>query len=315
MPSFLHKVRNLETIAAIDLGSNALRAVIARKHGNSLEIIKNFREPLRLGEDVFNTGVISEEKMRRTEEAFIKLFHIFTEYNVTDTRALATSAMRDSKNGALLAQRIAHSTGIEIETIKGNEEAMVIFNAVKSQINLKKKSALLMDIGGGSTELIIVQDEEILGIESFNVGTVRLIKLEQEALEKEISFQLEKMISFIKRYLRLKDIDLFIGTGGNLRRIGKIRKKILRRPTSQMALFQEIHHMEEAILSMSYVDRIRQLELDQNRADVILPAIMLTHHLMQRLKMEKIYLPKVGLKEGIILSMLSKPPKKIVLKD
>ena len=315
MPSFLNKVRNLKTIAAIDLGSNALRAVIARKNGNQLEIIKNFREPLRLGEDVFNTGVISEDKMKRTEEAFIKLFHIFTEYNVTDARALATSAMRDSKNGALLAQRIAHSTGIEIETIKGNEEARVIFNAVKSQINLKKKNALLMDIGGGSTELIIVRDEEILGVESFNVGTVRLLKLEQEALEKEISFQMEKMISFIKKHTRLKDLDLFIGTGGNLRRIGKIRKKILGRSTSELALFQEIHHMEEAILSMSYVDRIRRLELDQNRADVILPAIMLTHHLMQKLKMDKIYLPKVGLKEGIILSMLPKAPKKMILKD
>ena len=315
MPSFLNKVRNLKTIAAIDLGSNALRAVIARKNGNQLEIIKNFREPLRLGEDVFNTGVISEDKMKRTEEAFIKLFHIFTEYNVTDARALATSAMRDSKNGALLAQRIAHSTGIEIETIKGNEEARVIFNAVKSQINLKKKNALLMDIGGGSTELIIARDDEILGVESFNVGTVRLLKLEQEALEKEISFQMEKMISFIKKHTRLKDLDLFIGTGGNLRRIGKIRKKILGRSTSELALFQEIHHMEEAILSMSYVDRIRRLELDQNRADVILPAIMLTHHLMQKLKMDKIYLPKVGLKEGIILSMLPKAPKKMILKD
>lgn len=315
MPSYLNNVLKLETIAAIDLGSNALRAIIARKNGEEVEVIKSFREPLRLGEDVFNTGVISEEKMTKTEEAFIKLFHIFTEYNVTNTRAMATSAMRDSKNGSLLASRIAHCTGIQIETIKGHEEAEVIFQAVKSQINLRNKTALLMDIGGGSTELIIVKNEKILAVESFNVGTVRLLKLEQEALEKEISFQLEKMISFIKQHLKIKNIDLFIGTGGNLRRIGKIRRKILGKPTSQMALFNEIHHMEEAILSMSYVDRIRRLELDQNRADVILPAIMLTHHLMEKLKVSKIYLPKVGLKEGIILSMLPKAPKKFILRD
>lgn len=315
MPSYLNRVRQLQTLAAIDLGSNALRAVIARKSGNSVEVIKSFREPLRLGEDVFATGLISDDKMEKTEEAFIKLFHLFTEYNVTDIRAMATSAMRDSKNGSDLAGRIAHSTGIEIETVSGHEEANVIFNAVRSQVNLKRKNAILMDIGGGSTEIIIVKNEEILNVESFNVGTVRLLNLEQEALEKEIIFQLDKMMNFIKTYFKIKDIDLLIGTGGNLRRIGKIRKKILGAATSQMALFSEIHHMEEAILSMSYVERIRRLELDQNRADVILPAIMLTHHLMARLKMDKIILPKVGLKEGIILSMLPKAPKHLVLKD
>ncbi len=315
MPSYLNKFREFETIAAIDLGSNALRAVIARKDGDKLEIVKSFREPLRLGEDVFNNGMISELKMQKTEEAFIKLFHIFTEYNVTDIKAMATSAMRDSKNGPILAKRIAHSTGIEIETIRGNEEAQVIFNAVKSQVNLKRKNAILMDIGGGSTELILVKNEDILAVESFNVGTVRLLKLDHGPLEKEISNQMEKMIQFIKSHFKLKDIDLFIGTGGNLRRIGKIRKKILGKPSSELAMFDEIHHMEEAILSMSYVDRIRRLELDQNRADVILPAIMLTHHLMQKLKIEKIHLPKVGLKEGIILSMLDKTPKVFIMKD
>ncbi len=315
MPSYLNKVRELETIAAIDLGSNALRAVIARKDGDVLEIIKSFREPLRLGEDVFSKGFISEEKMVKTEEAFIKLFHIFTEYNVTDIKAIATSAMRDSRNGSVLTDRIAHSTGIEIQTIEGNEEAEVIFTAVKSQINLKKRNALLMDIGGGSTELVLVRNDNIIAVESFNVGTVRLMKLEQDSLEKEIVFQMNKMISFIKKNIPIKDLDLFIGTGGNLRRIGKIRKKILGKSSSEVALFEEINHMEEAILSMSYVERIRKLELDQNRADVILPAIMLTHHLMEKLNISRIHLPKVGLKEGIILSMLSGPPKMLILRD
>lgn len=315
MPSYLHRVRGLQTIAAIDLGSNALRAVIARKNGDTVEVIKSFREPLRLGEDVFSTGVISRDKIIKTEEAFIKLFHIFAEYDVTDIRAMATSAMRDSKNGPRLASRIASATGIEIETIKGEEEALVIFNAVKSQVNLKRKNAILMDIGGGSTEIIIVKNDQMLAVESFNVGTVRLLNLKQEELEQEISRQLELMMNFIKGFFKTKDINILVGTGGNLRRIGKIRKKILGRTTSQMATFDEIHHMEESILSMSYVDRIRRLELDQNRADVILPAIMLTHHLMKKLKMEKIILPKVGLKEGIILSMLPEVPKKLILKD
>lgn len=316
MPSFLRRAFNREAIAAIDLGSNALRASIAIMNGDDLVVLKNIREPLRLGEDVFANGRISDEKMERTEEAFIKLLHLFAEYNVTSARAQATSAMRDSKNGAELARRILKSTGIEIETISGMDEARMIFEAVKDQVPLKNKTALLMDVGGGSTELIIVKDEKIIDIHSFNVGTVRLLRYKsQEELELRIRLQIEKMLRFIAKHLGKKKPDLFIGTGGNLRRIGKIRKKILGRPTSQMAFASEVSHMEEAILSMSYVDRIRRLELDQNRADVILPAIMLTKLLMDELKLDKILLPKVGLKEGILLSLVEKKPHKFILKD
>ncbi len=316
MPRFIELFKKQKAIAAIDLGSNALRAIIAREGKDKLEVIRNFRKPLRLGEDVFHSGKISAEKMQLTEEAFISLFHIFAEYNVSEISAKATSAMRDSKNGSELARRIAHSTGIELETIGGLEEAEIIFQAVKGQLNLKKKTAVLMDIGGGSTEIIVVKNEEIVGIHSFNVGTVRLLQYkDQEELEETISENIREMLRFIREHLGKKKPDLLVGTGGNLRRIGKIRKKILGRPTSTVAQFNEIHHMEESILSMSYVERIRRLELDQNRADVILPAIMLTHHLMQKLKMKEIQLPKVGLKEGILLSMLDYTPKTLVLKD
>jgi exopolyphosphatase / guanosine-5'-triphosphate,3'-diphosphate pyrophosphatase len=316
MPNYLRRAKQQEALAAIDLGSNALRAIIVRKTGNKVEVIKSIREPLRLGEDVFNNGMISPEKMERTEEAFIKLLHTFAEYNVTEARAMATSAMRDSRNGSLLAKRILHTTGIDIETIQGNEEAQIIFNAVQSQLPLQKKTAVLMDIGGGSTELIVVKDGRILGVNSFNVGTVRLLRYKnQQELEVRINLQLQKMMRFINHLLGNKKPQIFVGTGGNLRRIGKIRKKTLGKPSSEVALFDEIAHMEEAIFSMSYVDRIRSLELDQNRADVILPAIMLTHHLMKKLGMNKIHLPKVGLKEGIILSMLPEAPKEFILKD
>ncbi len=315
MPSFLKSAESQTNVAAIDLGSNALRAVIARVNGSEVEIIKNVRTPLRLGEDVFALGKISDQKMELTEHAFIKLLHLFVEYNVTSISAKATSAMRDALNGTVLANTIYHATGIDIQTIQGTEEARLIFEIVKQQLPLKNKTALLMDIGGGSTELTVVKDEEILGIHSFNVGTVRLLRYKnQEELEVHLRLQVQKMVRFIQTELGSKKLDLFIGTGGNLRRIGKIRKKILGKPTSQMAMQDEIHHMKESISSMSYVDRIRRLELDQNRADVILPAIMLTHLLMEKFKMEKIYLPKVGLKEGILLQMLP-GTQKFILKD
>lgn len=317
MQTKLQKVTNTETLGAIDLGSNALRAVIARRSkNNQITVIKSFREPLRLGEDVFANGRISQEKMQKTEEAFIKLLNLFTEYNVTNARAMATSAMRESKNSKVLIDRIVNTTGIEIETIDGDFEAGLICNAVKGQLNLKKKTAILMDIGGGSTELSLVKNGNVIAAQSFNVGTVRLLDYKNhDDLEKKIKLELNKMLDFIKLHVKIKDLEVMIGTGGNLRRIGKIRKKILGKSSSELATFDEIDHMEEAISSMSYIDRIRKLELDQNRADVILPAIMLTYSLMKELKMKQIHLPKVGLKEGIILSMLSTPPEKFILKD
>lgn len=317
MQTKLEKVTNIETLGAIDLGSNALRAVIARRSkNNQITVIKCFREPLRLGEDVFANGRISREKMQKTEEAFIKLLNLFTEYNVTNARAMATSAMRESKNSKVLIDRIVNTTGIEIETIDGDFEAGLICNAVKGQLNLKKKTAILMDIGGGSTELSLVKNGNVIAAQSFNVGTVRLLDYKNhDDLEKKIKLELNKMLDFIKLHVKIKDLEVMIGTGGNLRRIGKIRKKILGKSSSELATFDEIDHMEETISSMSYIDRIRKLELDQNRADVILPAIMLTYNLMKELKMKQIHLPKVGLKEGIILSMLSTPPEKFILKD
>jgi exopolyphosphatase / guanosine-5'-triphosphate,3'-diphosphate pyrophosphatase len=316
MPSFIKKFQLQKSIAAIDLGSNALRAIIVRKTENELEVIKNFRDPLRLGEDVFAHGNISLEKMQLTEDAFIRLLHSFTEYNVTEVSAMATSAMRDSKNGTELVERIQASTGIKIKTIKGIEEARLIFEAVKGQILLSRKIALLMDIGGGSTELTIALGDHILGTHSFNVGTVRLIQVKnQQELKQKIQEQVSQMLKFIQLHLGSSRPELLIGTGGNLRRIGKIRKKFLGKSTSQIALFPEIRQLEKTIISMSNEERKKKLELDQNRADVITPAIMLTQHLMGELGLKEIHLPKVGLKEGIILSMLETPPKKFILKD
>lgn len=313
MPSFLKK--KYKHLAAIDLGSNALRAIVAKQDGETLEIIKNIRVPLRLGEDVFKTGRISPEKMRRTEEAFIELFQIFVEYNVTDVRATATSAMRDSHNGKILSQKIFQSTGIKIEIISGTEEAELILNAVQGQIDLSRKTSLLMDIGGGSTELTLVRKGEILATQSFNVGTVRLLADQSnEELKRNIQRHAKDMLTFIHAHLPVEKINSFIGTGGNLRRIGKIRKKIIGK-SSEIALVDEIVHMEDSISSMTYVDRIRRLELDQNRADVILPAIMLTLELMRKLKIKEINLPKVGLKEGVILSLLDEAPRFFILNE
>ncbi len=244
MPAFLKYFLKNTTYGAIDLGSNAMRAIIARRVGSELMVIKNFRVPLRLGEDVFNGGFISPKKMEETENAFIELFHSFAAYGVTEVRCMATSAMRDAMNGPILIEKILKYTGIEIEIIRGKEEANVICEAVKSQLDFRDHDVMLMDIGGGSTELTLIKNGEIVGVKSFNVGTVRLLHYKNQIeLEKKINFELERMLVFIREHFGKKKPDFFVGTGGNLRRIGKIRKKTLGRPTSQLATFSEISHM------------------------------------------------------------------------
>lgn len=312
MASFIKKNQAQKTFASIDLGSNALRAVVARFDGKTLEIIRSIRIPLRLGEDVFKTGKISLHKIERTEEAFIDLLHLFVEYNVTEIRATATSAMRDAKNGKALSKRIMKYTGIELETISGNEEAELIVNAVQSQLKLSKKISVLMDIGGGSTEISIAKNGKLINSHSFNIGTVRLLHHSKNEINMRIKEQVRLMTKFIENYTKKKHIDYFIGTGGNLRRIGKIRKKTLGK-NSKLALLSEINAFEEIIRKMSLKDRIQKLEMDPNRADVILPAIMITERLMERLKLKQIQLPMVGLKEGLLLNLIQKKPKKIKL--
>lgn len=313
---FLNKLASLKTIAAIDLGSNALRAVIARESSDKLEVIQNIRIPLRLGEDVFRDGVISQKKFLEAEEAFVELFHEFVKFDVKDLRAMATSAMRDAKNGSELSKSILQTTGIDLEIISGDEEAQIIFDAVKGQVPLSKKIAILMDIGGGSTEITIVKLGKIVAAHSFNIGTVRLLQYKDKALlEETIKEQVGLISSFIRKNLLETKPNLIIGTGGNLRRIGKIRKKTLNKLSSEVATFEEITQMKDIVFSMSYVERIRDLELDQNKADVILPAITLTHLLMEQFNLKEIKLPKVGLKEGILLTIAKKDPKNFILRD
>lgn len=309
MPRYLSPTTRSGTIAAIDLGSNALRAVIARPLKDKISLVREVRVPLRLGEDVFANGFITPEKIKQAEEAFITLLHLFTEYGVEDVRALATSAMRDARNGQKLIQAIQHYTGIEIAPIAGEEEARLIYEAVKTEIDLRHKNAVLIDIGGGSTEITLIKDGEFLAARSFNVGTVRLVRFEDRAeLDVRIGLHVQKITRFIRAHFRPGQIHLVVGTGGNLRRIGKIRRKIMGK-SSEECLYSEVAHMADALFGMGMIERIRRLELDPNRADVILPAAMLVKTIMQSIDAKKILLPKVGLKEGIVLSMLDSDKK------
>jgi exopolyphosphatase/guanosine-5'-triphosphate,3'-diphosphate pyrophosphatase len=170
---------------------------------------------LRLGEDVFKSNKISPKRIKRTKEIFDYLIHLFADHDVTHTKACATSAMRDADNSNALIEKIKKSSGIQIQCIGGLQEAKLIYEAVRTKMNIENSNTLLVDIGGGSTEITVAKDNKVLASKSFNIGTVRLLKEKKIEVMESI---IEEHIFAIEKYLRSKmkihKIDYAIGTGG-----------------------------------------------------------------------------------------------------
>ncbi|MBK9207205.1 MAG: hypothetical protein IPL71_02405 [Anaerolineales bacterium] len=215
----------MQIIAAIDVGSNAMRMVVGRiVYEGKVEAVENLRLPVRLGQDAFTTGMVSDETAQQAVDAFPRFRPIPHNHTVEKIRAIATSAMRELVNGDLLIDRIARSTGIEIETISGEEEARLIHLAVSQAVNLKNKHVLLIDIGGGSVEVTLSQNGNILSTESYNMGTVRLLK--KLSGEKNAAMPFHKLVREyaeaarrrIDREIGSKKIDICVGTGATSRR-------------------------------------------------------------------------------------------------
>ncbi len=166
----------MQMIAAVDVGSNAIRMVVGEVDDEwKVRAIENIRVPVRLGQDVFTEGFIQEESIQATIDTFMRFRRVADDFGITRLRAIATSAMREASNGDFLVDRIANSTGIQLEVIDGDEEARLVALAIASVINLRKKRAVLVDIGGGSVEVTVTDGPNIVSTESFNMGTVRLL--------------------------------------------------------------------------------------------------------------------------------------------
>ncbi len=300
---------------AIDIGSNAMRAALAvRDLHNDLEIIDNFRFPLRLGEDVFQKGKVSSKKIQSMDEAFKNLSDIIKEYNISHVKAVATSALRDASNGKEVCQIINEKYKIKIKIISGLEEAKLVQDAIESNLDLKNKKALFIDIGGGSTEIVVLNDKKSLYRKSFQCGTLRLLQENDESKIKKLT---EEMTSELRKDFKGlgigKGFDLCVGTGGNLRRMGKLRKVFFRRSYLKVSQF-ELSAISAEVKKFSLQQRISFLNMRKDRADVIVPAMYIVEDILIKLDISEIHLPQVGLKEGLLIEMLEKKPRYIFFK-
>jgi len=308
----------MKTIAAIDVGSNAMRLVVGRLgYDDKLETLENLRLPVRLGQDAFSQGQIGEVTSQQMLDAFIRFRKVADDYGAERIRAVATSAMREAENSDILSDRIAQVTGIGIETISGEEEARLIHLAVANAINLKGKYAMLIDIGGGSVEVTLSKGNNILSTESYNMGTVRLL---QKLGKKPSNVPFDELVREyaaatkrrIQREIGAEKIDLCAGTGGNIEEMGVLRKKLFKRSSEREITLSELEHLIEELSRMTVKQRMRRFKLKPDRADVILPASIVLKIIVQEARVKEVKIPNVGLKDGILLDLahsLSKAPQ------
>ncbi len=282
-------------LAAIDIGSNAARLLISdvvktSVSGPEFNKLNLIRIPLRLGFDVFEYKKImpaKEEMIIQTMQAYK---HLLKAYQVIHYKACATSAMRDAINAADILKRIQSETGILVEVISGEEEASVIYeNHIAENLN-KDHPYLYIDVGGGSTELTLFNDNQMVFKESFNIGTIRLLK------NQVSESQWYKVRDFIRDKTKPFKNLVAIGTGGNINKVFSMSKKKDGKPLP-LELLKD-YHKEFSNVSLS--QRMKLYSLREDRADVIVPALLIFVNVMRWAEADEIFVPKIGLADGLI---------------
>ena len=288
----------IQKYAAIDIGSNAVRLLISNiieQDNEDVRFKKNslVRVPIRLGADVFLNGEISEYNQQRMVDTMKAFSLLIKSHGVVRYKACATSAMREAKNSKSLSDKILKTCGINIDIIDGEEEAAIIAATDLNTFINPNKTYLYVDVGGGSTEFPIIHNGEKIQSRSFKIGTVRLLN---DIVKKETWTELEQWITEnTKHYYKIA----LIGSGGNINKIFKISRKDSGKPLTYFYLTSYYKMLQ----SYSYEERITKLNLNQDRADVIIPATRIYLSAMKWSGAKDIYVPKIGLSDGIIKSM------------
>lgn len=288
----------IKKYAAIDIGSNAMRLLISNiveQKGKETQFSKSslVRVPIRLGQDAFTVGEITEENIERMVDAMKAFKLLMKVHKVEKYMACATSAMREAYNGKEVVELIKKKADIKIEIIDGKKEAAIIASTDLHHLLKTDQTYLYVDVGGGSTEFSLFSEGKIIVSKSFKVGTVRLLN----NMVNDIVWQeIEKWIKNITAdYENLN----MIGSGGNINKLFKMSGKLNEKPLSYMYLNAQF----TALNNLSYEERISDLGLNADRADVIIPALKVYLNAMKWSGARNIYVPKIGLSDGIVKAM------------
>jgi exopolyphosphatase/guanosine-5'-triphosphate,3'-diphosphate pyrophosphatase len=282
-------------LAAIDIGSNAARLLISEVSvdGNnkaSFTKLSLVRVPLRLGFDVFETGKISGKKVRLLLLTMKGFSNLCEAYEVRSMKTCATAAMRDAENSREIISLVKQETGIEIEVISGSDEAALVFENHIAENMDTQHSYLYIDVGGGSTELTFFSNNKMIFKDSFKIGTIRLLK------NQVSDFTWNEMKEMIKAKTKGFKTVVAIGSGGNINKVFSLSKRKDGKPLS-LELLRDYY---KELSNVSLIDRINIYKLKEDRADVIVPALKIYISVMRWAGAEEIYVPKIGVADGLI---------------
>lgn len=284
--------------AAIDIGSNAIRLLIANvieSSGKPPQFKKSalVRVPVRLGADVFDSKSILDENIERVNDTMLAFKLLMKTHKVSRYKACATSAMREAKNAGEVVELVKSNSGIHIDIIDGQEEAAIIASTDLSDYIKADKTYLYVDVGGGSTEFTLFHNQKRIVSKSFKIGTVRLLN------NMVSDAQWDEAKQWVEHHTLNYDKIRLIGSGGNINKIFKLSNTSEGKPLSYLYLIK----FYENLKAYTYEERITDLNLNQDRADVILPASQIYLSAMKWSKAKHIYVPKIGLSDGIIKSI------------
>lgn len=291
-------------LAAIDIGSNAARLLISDVipgPQDKPEFVKVslVRVPLRLGFDVFDKAEISAGKVEKILKTIKSYKYLLDVYDVKHLKACATSAMRDARNSEEIIKKVKAETGIEIKVISGQEEASFIYENHIAEDMTNAESYLYIDVGGGSTELTFFSDGKLIFKESFNIGTIRLLK------NQVAEAQWDEMKEFVKSKTKGYHHVTAIGSGGNINKIFSLSKRKEGKPL-QLDLLRDYF---KEFSNLTVAQRISLYKLREDRADVIVPALLIYINVMRWADAEEIYVPKIGLADGLIYTLYEEVKK------
>jgi exopolyphosphatase/guanosine-5'-triphosphate,3'-diphosphate pyrophosphatase len=290
----------IKKYAAIDIGSNAMRLLImniVEQQGKEPQFNKSslVRVPIRLGQDAFTVGEISDESIERMTDAMKAFKLLMKVHKVEKYMACATSAMREAYNGKEVVDFIKKKADIKIEIIDGKKEAAIIASSDLHHFISTEKTYLYVDVGGGSTEFSLFANGKMVASKSFKNGTVRMLNnMVNDIVWQEIEKWIKNVVA------PYEDITL-IGSGGNINKLFKLSGKLQEKPLSFMYLNSQYQHLN----SLSYEQRISEMALNPDRADVIIPATRIYLNAMKWSGARYLYVPKIGLSDGIVKAMYS----------
>lgn len=299
-------------ISAIDIGSNAIRMIVGEVGAGRLEIARKFRVPVRLGKDVFKDGRIGEDALKAAEKAFHRFAAVNRKYKVLGCRAVATSAVREAANKDDFVRRVGARSKIAVEVIDGIEEARLIHTAVRREVDLSKRRIMLLDIGGGSVEITFSEGGRMSATRSFPMGTVRMLQelsrrgLDERGLKIVMGEFMKPLSDYIESNAGPSPVELAVGTGGNLECMGRLKVRLLHRTPNTFVGLSELVAITRRLEDYDVAERVEKLDLRPDRADVIVPAILLVKMVLRQAGIEKILIPGVGLRDGLLWSVAEK---------